>query len=139
MTPAEIAGQLENITSAEDFATPSSELVDHWNSINVGSEAIEPILLFMEQHPSIEFGTPGALVHFVEKFYRNGYEVKLLESISRRPTQHTAWMLNRMINGTKVPAEKQRLVAVMANAKLNPLADANALNHINLFLEKLGM
>jgi hypothetical protein len=78
-------------------------------------------------------------VHFIEKFYRKGYEEKLLESISRRPTFHTVWMLNRLINGAKVPDEKRRLVVAMVQAKQNPLTDPDALNAINGFLERQGI
>ena len=139
MTPDEISSQLDGIAHTDDFETSSSDLVDRWESLNVGFEAVEPILRFKEEHSSIEFGTPGALVHFVEKFYRNGYEQKLLESISRKPTSHTAWMLNRLINGEKASLEKRRLVNAMMQAKLNPLADPDALDQINRFLERQGV
>ncbi len=139
MTPEEVSDQLEHLASAEDFASRSAELVDRWNAAEVGFEAVEPILRFMEEHRSIEFGMPGALVHFVERFHRNGYEEKLLDSISRRPTRHTVWMLNRVINGTSEPATKQRLITAMAHARSNPLVDSNALNQIQRFLERLGM
>jgi hypothetical protein len=61
MTPEEVADQLEHLASAEDFGSRSEELVDRWNSANVGFEAVEPILRFMEEHPSFEFGMAGAL------------------------------------------------------------------------------
>lgn len=51
------------------------------------------------------FGMPGAILHFVERFYKNGYEKLLVESIERRPTLHTVWMLNRIINGSDNNAE----------------------------------
>ena len=139
MTPKEITDQMEHLASAEDFASLSEDLVDRWNSGNVGFEAVEPILRFMEEHPSIEFGMPGALVHFVERFYHKGYEEKLLGSISRKPTLHTVWMLNRLINGTSEPATKQRFVTAMAHAKSNPLVDSDTLNQINRLLGRIGM
>lgn len=37
----------------------------------------------------------------METFYKNGYEELLLESIKRRPTMHTTWMLNRIMNADK--------------------------------------
>jgi hypothetical protein len=143
MTPEEdINYLLECIAHTNDFAMRSADLVDQWRSWNIGFEAVEPILKFMEGHPAIEFGTPGALVHFVETLYRSykdDYEEKLLESVSRRPTLHTVWMLNRLINGTKMPSEKVRFVAAMAWAKKNPLADPVTLDEISRFLERLGV
>lgn len=59
---------------------------------------IEWILHFMEENPKIDYGMPGPLVHFMEKKYKKGYEKLLLESIKRKPTEHTVWMLNRILN-----------------------------------------
>lgn len=59
---------------------------------------IEWILYFMEENPKIDYGMPGPLVHFMEKKYKKGYEKLLLESIKRKPTEHTVWMLNRILN-----------------------------------------
>jgi hypothetical protein len=92
----------------------------------------------MEDHPSIEYGTPGALVHFVERFYGKGYEDKLVESVKRKPTLSTVWMLNRLINGTKVPDTKRLLVATLKQARLNPLADRNTVQRIDRFVERIS-
>lgn len=138
MVPEQIYNQLGHIASVEDFITSSGDLIDQWKTKNIGIEAVEPILQFIENYPSIDFGMPGPLVHFVERFYRNGYEEKLLTSISRRPTQHTVWMLNRVINGTNEPAEKQRFVAALAQAKLNPMADIVTVDQIDHFLGRLA-
>ena len=59
---------------------------------------IEWILHFMEENPKIDYGMPGPLVHFMEKKYKKGYEKLLLEPIKRKPTEHTVWMLNRILN-----------------------------------------
>ena len=59
---------------------------------------IEWILHFMEENPKIDYGMPGPLVHFMEKKYKKGYEKLLLESIKRKPTEHTVWMLNEKSN-----------------------------------------
>ena len=59
---------------------------------------IEWILHFMEENPKIDYGMPGPIVHFMEKKYKKGYEKLLLESIKRKPTEHTVWMLNRILN-----------------------------------------
>ena len=66
-------------------------------------ELVAPILEIIESNPDIDFGTPGDLVHFVEKFYKKGYEEKLISSLKRMPTVHTVWMLHRIINGTEHP------------------------------------
>jgi hypothetical protein len=137
MTAREIAEQLEGLGSIANFSWHSSELVNRWISDRVGFEAVEPILQFMENHPDVDLGTPGALVHFSEEFHRHGYEEKLLESISRRPVSHTIWMLNRLINGTKVPATRQRYVDAMIRAKSHPLLEPDDLDEINRLLKRI--
>lgn len=138
MTPAEISAQLESIAAANDFASCSAEFVDRWIGQGAGIEVVAPILRFMEEHPSIDFGAPGPLVHFVERFYRRGYEDHLVESVLRRPTAHTVWMLNRVVNGTKEPDARERLISVMRRARVHPLADADTKNDVIHFLERLG-
>ena len=52
-----------------------------------------------EKYPFTDFGMPGEIVHYMEWFYRHGYEELLMKSIERRPTIHTLFMMNRLING----------------------------------------
>jgi hypothetical protein len=91
----QVADDLEGIASADEFESRAYELRDAWEAAGADVETVEPILRFIEAHPKIDFGSPGPLVHFVERFYRKGYEAKLVDSFERQPTAHTAWMLNR--------------------------------------------
>jgi hypothetical protein len=91
----------------------------------------------MEEYPVIDFGTPGPLVHFLERFYGQGYEDKLILSIQRKPTAHTLWMLNRLINGARSHEEKDRLIALMERATTNPAAHVDAIEQATRFLTRL--
>lgn len=134
MTAEEVTGQLDAIASDEDFPSRSDELTEHWASTGAGLETVQVVLRFMESHPDVDYGTPGALVHFCERFYRNGYEERLLESIRRKPTAHTAWMLNRLINGTQDQSTRRSLVDVMVAARDSPHADQAARNELARFV-----
>lgn len=138
MTVEEIAMQLQRLALTEDFARASAELVEAWSLAQVGIEAVEPILRFMEEHPSIDFGMPGALVHFVERFYGKGYENNLIESVKKKPTPVTVWMLNRIINGAKYPQLKSQCIEIMKQIKANPLATEAVLEITNRFLQRLS-
>ena len=72
------------------------EMEEHYNQL----DSVQLLLKLMERHPLTDFGSPGPIVHFVERFYKKGYEEELLLSLKRMPTLHTVWMLNRLINGT---------------------------------------
>lgn len=137
MTPDEVVQQLNGIAALDDFAFRSGQLVDAWIAAGVGLEAVAPILRFMEDNAGVEFGSPGSLVHFVERFHGKGYDGLLLESIRRKPTAHTAWMLNRLINGAGEPDSKARLITLMREAREHPLADEGAVESIRSFLEDL--
>lgn len=54
------------------------------------------LFVFMENNPNIDYGMLGPIVHFMESYYKKGYEDELLKSVKRKPTQHTVWMLNRI-------------------------------------------
>ncbi|MES9682753.1 hypothetical protein ABWK22_07475 [Gottfriedia acidiceleris] len=92
---------LRKSINKDNFIDISSEVVEEIEELENAFEAIQPILMVMEKNPNINFGSPGPLVHFMEKFYKKGYEEKLVDSLKRQPTQHTLWMLNRVINGTQ--------------------------------------
>jgi hypothetical protein len=130
--------QLELAAASEDFFERSQQLTDEWSRSNAGLEAAEAVLRFMEAHPSLDFGMPGPLVHFVEQFHRHGYEEKLLESFSRTPTPHTAWMLNRLINGTSEAARKQLLTKVLLEGMENPACDAETVLRIRQFAARVS-
>lgn len=93
--------RLEKSIMREDFIDVTYDVIEEIEERENAIEAIQPILMLMEKYPNGNFGRPGPLVHFVEKFYKNGYEEKLVESLKRQPTQHTVWMLNRIINGSE--------------------------------------
>lgn len=95
-----LISKLSNSIHDEDFIYISEDVTEELEETQNPFDAVEPILRLMECNPDVDFGVPGALVHFVEKFYKNGYEEKLLDSLKRNPTKHTIWMLNRIINGS---------------------------------------
>lgn len=108
-----IVGFLENKDWSEyesDFALIQYDIVDILEQHKIGFEAIQPIIELMERYPLVEFGTPGPLTHFIEKFYlekSNFYEKSLVESLYKQPTVHTIWLLNRVINGARNENSKE--------------------------------
>ncbi len=87
----ELAILSENLLETE---TILEEILD----TNSAFEYVNPILNVMENNPYLDYGMPGPLVHFMEKFYKNGYEELLINSVSKKPTLQTIWMINRVIN-----------------------------------------
>ena len=81
--------------------------------------SVKPLLQLMERNPLNHFGDPGAIVHFVETFYKKGYEEELVDSIKRKPALHTVWMLNRLINGADNKEYYLSLLKEICENKLN--------------------
>ena len=85
----------------EDFESTEEKLetiIDENDSL----ENVKRILTFMEKHPDVDYGMPGPLVHYIERFFLKGYEELLYDSVKNSPTEHTLWMLNRIINAPKL-------------------------------------
>jgi hypothetical protein len=138
MTSEEITNRLLAIADSDHFMADAYELTDALSAAHGGIETVEPILRFMEANPSIDYGMPGPLVHYMEKFYRKGYEQKLVESVERNPTSHTVGMLNRLINGTRDAAVKRKYIGVMERARLNPRADEDTVRRASHYLERIA-
>ena len=118
---SELQAALLRTTVSEDLSAALKDIVD---GLDPSDATTVPVLLrFVEEHPDLDFGAPGPLVHFVERFYGRGYEAELLTSLARSPTSHTLWMLNRIINGTAEPAQRARLLEVLRSSAEHPSAN----------------
>ena len=95
-----ILDQMELCIEDDEITYEFDDLIEKISDLNLGLSSIEPLLHFIEEHPLVDFGFPGVIVHYLERFYKQGYEEKLIASLNRKPTRHTAFMLNRLINGT---------------------------------------
>ena len=123
MNTNELEERLENIINDGDFDAEVGELMDELQEDGFGLGELECILRSMERHERFDFGAPGALVHLLEKFHGRGYEGLLLESIGRKPTSHTVWMLNRVINGSRISEDLAKYIGVMRGVVANAMAD----------------
>ena len=124
----ELLNKLEGSITNDDFVDISYDIIEQIEEREDAFEAIQPILRLIEKNPNIDFGKPGPLVHFVEKFYKRGYEEKLVESLKRCSTKHTIWMLNRIINGSQ-GASKEYFIKVLEDI----IVHSNIDNEVLLF------
>ena len=118
---------------SEDFETVMmdcmEEIEENYNQL----DTVQPLLRLMERHPLTDFGSPGPIVHFVERFYKKGYEEELLLSLKRMPTLHTVWMLNRLINGTdQAEVYLELLKEISENASYNKEIREEALHFLSI-------
>ena len=109
--PPEIEALLQEIESyadTDDFEYEMEARMEKLQALGAGPELIPSLLAMMERHPLTEFGSPGEMVRFMEGFFGMGYEEQLAASLARRPTLHTLWMANRVVNSSALPEETRQ-------------------------------
>lgn len=116
--------KMEDSIDSDDFEWIEEECIEKIEESDLGINAVEPLIKLMERHPLADFGVPGAIVHFVEKYYNKGYEDILYQSIKRSPSMHTVWMLNRICNDKNSDDKFRKLLA--ETAQRNDIDDAIA-------------
>lgn len=92
----ELIDKMESAVDTDDMEYVVDICMEEMINKGAGEEMIEPLFRLMERHPVSEFGCPGGIVQFIESFPNE--EEFLLKSLNRKPTTHTLWMLNRLIN-----------------------------------------
>lgn len=94
------------------------------------------ILGLIERYPEAELGSPGPLVHELEAI--PGYESFLRDSVARKPTYLSIWMVNRILNSELSADERSVWLQVLRTVLIHPLASADLRQGANEFLEHRG-
>ena len=96
--------------------------------------AVPALFDVMERMPDADLGSPGPLVHTLERM-RGHYESELVESIKRRPTPLALWMVNRILNGTGNPEQRQFYMDLLRFAAEHPAASGSAKYEAQHFIQ----
>ncbi|WP_342644773.1 hypothetical protein [Mucilaginibacter sp. CSA2-8R] len=86
--------------SVDDHESFFYDITDELYANADGKIAISAVIKLIERYPNADFGSPGPLVHWLEK-YPHQYESILYDSIKKCPVPLTIWMLNRIINAER--------------------------------------
>jgi hypothetical protein len=128
---------------AEDFDYPTpgfdgnerlNELTDELMTLPQPERGVRALFDVMERMPEADLGSPGPLVHTLERM-RGHYERELVESIKRRPTPTAIWMVNRILNATRVPEQRQFYMDLLRFAAEHPSAPEVARHEAQHFIE----
>lgn len=125
--------ELQNAILDEDFFK-TNELLTLVSSEENSLEYISLLLHFMEDNPDIDYGMPGPVVHFMEKYYKNGYEELLYESLDRKPTIHTLWMLNRVLNSPTM-IDRKKYLTLLEKISVDPIESEDIRNEAKEYLD----
>lgn len=116
MTKEEIIEELRNLAKPNDDFIISDNVLNAMNNYADKSELVEPIIKVISENPLTDFGLPGELVHFVEKYSKQDYEEILIKYVSKMPTYHNIFMLHRCYNDFKNPFHEE-IVKTISNIK----------------------
>ncbi|MDP3501466.1 MAG: folylpolyglutamate synthase/dihydrofolate synthase family protein [Myxococcales bacterium] len=122
--------RFERLLTALDDFTPGDDPDETMRALGHvlerGRPGLDParfrkaVFALLERFPDAEFGTPGALIHEVER--HGGFEDELQASVSRQPTFLTVSMVNRLMNLTDEPARLARWASVLEGVTTDPKA-----------------
>jgi hypothetical protein len=137
---AEIAADFDALTPHDfDYANAGArgwerldELCDEIRAVNDATTCAPVIFRTMERLDGLELGAPGPLVHTLET-WRGGYEKLLAESIRRKPTPLSVWMVNRILNVG--PPDAESWLALLRGVAGNPAASDETKAQAKGFIE----
>lgn len=138
MKTSDLRDALLHAKNSGHFFSEAQSIVERLKKEGAGLESVTGILEFIEEHPNFDFGSPGPLAHFIERFHRQGYETALLASIKRRPTVPTLLLLNRLINGTMRESERRVQIDALRQSQSHPFSDGEVKRLAAHYLERLA-
>jgi hypothetical protein len=74
-------------------------ILDKIDKVENSHYSVKPLIKIIQENPEFDFGNPGEIVFFLEKYDEEKYDRILVESVMEKPTEHTIFMMNRIING----------------------------------------
>lgn len=114
------AGKLDELTNAL-MEMPSPE------------RAIPELFAVMERLPESDLGSPGPLVHTLERL--KGYENELVDSVHRRPTTLSVWMINRVLNTDLSDDRRESYMLLLREAEAHQQATLSVREDARDFIE----
>ena len=109
------------------------ELTDALKTLPDPERAIPEMFAVMERLPDADMGSPGPLVHTLEKL--RGYEKELGLSVARCPSTLSVWMVNRILNSELTPADRRKYMALLEHAFVHPKATEGVRHDAQRFIE----
>jgi hypothetical protein len=91
-----------------------------------------PLFRLLERLDTADLGSPGPVVHLLERSAGPVYHRLLVESVGRKPTPLTVWMVNRVLNAS--PADPGAWLDLLAGVERTPGVSPEAAAQAHQFL-----
>jgi hypothetical protein len=110
-----------------------AELTDALMSAPGAEKAIPELFSVMERLPAADLGSPGPLVHTLERL--NGYKEELVRSVHRQPSLLSVWMVNRILNTNLSDDARRSYIALLNEVWAHPNTPETVREDAQHFLE----
>ena len=126
--------ELEENINSNDLNCFQKNLVEQLRKYEAdGVGYVKQLFELFEKHPSVYWGEPGAIVHYLESLDRDLYEKELIASIERCPVDHTLWMLNRLCNSKHTKEEINKYCNIFKDVVEQKNLDSNVVSSAEHF------
>jgi hypothetical protein len=137
-TLEEVRTDLDKLSPSDfDYSNADARGLERLNQcckemMEYSTEVAAPILFStMERLDGCDLGSPGPLVNALESM--SNYQRFLKDSLFRKPTPLSVWMINRIVNSK--PANIADWLSLLKRTSAHPAASAAAKQDANHFLK----
>jgi hypothetical protein len=119
---------LQDTIAALDAFVPSHEehedvarfysLTDQPEGVEQIRAATPALLRIFERFPHALLGSPGPVVHCIEKAETEAFLPMLLQSFVAHPTRMTLWMLQRCLRSSPSPQSRRAMIEALRNVRV---------------------
>jgi hypothetical protein len=110
------------------------ELTDALMIVPEPDKAIPELFGVMERLSATDLGSPGPLVHTLERLH--GYEGELVRSVRRQPSLLSVWMVNRILNTNLADDARRSYIALLNEALAHPNTPETVREDVRRFIER---
>jgi hypothetical protein len=136
-TADEIIASLESFIAKDDGGDVETldRITEGLDELPERLRVVPAMFAVMERYPDADLGSPGPLVHSIERLPLADYESLLRNSVERQPGELNVWMVNRVLN-SKVPAQdREELLTLLKLVTTHPRASRTTRQTAERFLQ----
>jgi hypothetical protein len=131
---------ISDVDAFQSHATESENLerlfaiLEGLEQMPQNDRAVEPLFRLIERNSDADLGNPGPIVHSLEAIAPRS---KLLaESLMRRPTFYTIWMVGRILNSEKQEPDRVFWLSQLEKTLIHPLSTSRERKRANEILAR---
>jgi len=97
-------------------------IVEGFEELPDRARVVPAMFAVMERYPTADLGSPGPLVHSIERLPVPDFEPFLRSSVERQPGQLNVWMVNRILNSALSAPHREELLELLKRVTSHPRA-----------------